>query len=475
MTSEDAAPARFKPLPITVGLAAAALFAFVDSPLHHQAEMGSRPAMAAAVAALMAIWWLTEAIPIYWTACLPIVLFPLLGVFSDERTAGFAASISPYFDPYIFLFAGGMAVAAAMQQWNLHRRIALGIMEGIGTDPRRLLAGVLVATAFISLWITNTATATMMMPIGVALIAQLEVRSGHRLRNYGMAIMLAIAYGSNLGGIGTKIGTAPNGQFAGFLERLGRSISFIEFLLVGLPFVLVLLPLVWWMLWRLGRKDGLAGDAREVVVRELAALGAIQRPERIVAGVFLAAASLWIVSKPILDAVSPSLPGFKLGTAHVEGGIAIAAALLLLCWRFRGRQVLEVKALGTVPWETLLLLGGGFAMAAGIQQSGLSAWMGAQLAGIANLPPLAQIVLAAVATVALSAVASSRPRSPPRATSPCRRARRRMPSSSAAATFAFRRWPGSASSSTWPRPSSLPSGAGPRSRSSSAGSLRASS
>ena len=113
MTLEDAAPARFKPLPIAVGLVAAALFALVDSPLHHQAEMGSRPAMAAAVAALMAIWWLTEAIPIYWTACLPLVLFPLLGVFGDDRAAGFAASASPYFDPYIFLFAGGMAIAAA--------------------------------------------------------------------------------------------------------------------------------------------------------------------------------------------------------------------------------------------------------------------------------------------------------------------------------------------------------------------------
>ena len=278
MNQDETSSFRFKPLPIAVGLVAAALFALVDSPLHHQPEMGSRPAMAAAVAALMAIWWLTEAIPIYWTACLPIVLFPLLGVFGGDRAAGFGASVSPYFDPYIFLFAGGMAVAAAMQQWNLHRRLALGIMDGIGTDPRRLLAGVLVATAFISLWITNTATATMMMPIGVALIAQLEARSGTELRHYGMAIMLAIAYGANLGGIGTKIGTAPNGQFAGFLERMGKSVSFVEFLLVGVPFVLLMLPLVWALLWRLGRKDPLAGDAREVVHRELAALGRCSDP-----------------------------------------------------------------------------------------------------------------------------------------------------------------------------------------------------
>ena len=368
MTLEDPPSRRFKPLPIAVGLAAAALFALVDSPLHHQPEMGSRPAMAAAVATLMAIWWLTEAVPIYWTACLPVVLFPATGVFGGGLSSGLAASISPYFDPYIFLFAGGMAIAAAMQQWNLHRRIALGIMQRIGTDPRRLLAGVLAATAFISLWITNTATATMMMPIGVALIAQLEARSGARLRHYGMAIMLAIAYGSNLGGIGTKIGTAPNGQFAGFLERMGKSVTFMQFLLVGLPFVLVLLPAVWALLWKLGRRDNLTGDAREVVERELAALGAVQRPERIVAGVFFAAAACWIVSKPIVDALAPAVVPWKLGTAHIEGGIAMLAALALLAWRSRGRQVLEVKALGTVPWETLLLLGGGFAMAAGISR-----------------------------------------------------------------------------------------------------------
>lgn len=403
----EPAPDRFRPWAIAVGLTVAGLLVLIDSPLHHQAEMGSRPAMAAAVAVLMAIWWLTEAVPIYWTACLPILLFPLFGVFGGGPMAGLRASLSPYLDPYIFLFAGGMAIAAAMQQWNLHRRLALGIMQRIGTDPRRLLAGVLAATAFISMWITNTATATMMMPIGVALILQLEALNGARLRHYGMAIMLAIAYGSNVGGIGTKIGTAPNGQFAGFLERMGKSISFVEFLLVGLPFVLVLLPLVWALLWRLGRRDKLVGDAGEVVTREIAALGAVRRPERIVAGVFLAAAALWVFSQPIVAALSPAFAPLRLGTAHVEGAVAIAAALLLLAWRFRGRQVLEVKALGTVPWETLLLLGGGFAMAAGIQQSGLSRYMGAQLAGIATLPPLAQIVLAAVATVALSAVASN--------------------------------------------------------------------
>jgi sodium-dependent dicarboxylate transporter 2/3/5 len=283
-------------------------------------------------------------------------------------------------------------------------------MRAIGTDPRRLLAGVLVATAFISLWITNTATATMMVPIGIALISQLEGRNARRLPLYGMAIMLAIAYGSNLGGIGTKIGTAPNGQLAGFLERLGQPVSFIEFSMIGLPFVLLMLPIAWAFLWRLGRRDSLAGDARDVVARELRELGAVSRPERIVGAVFVAAAALWIASQPLTAALAPRLAellDFRPRSAHLEGAVAIAAAVALLCWPVGSRRVLEPKALRSVPWETLLLLGGGFAMAAGIQESGLSRYLGEQLAGIAGLPPLQQILLASLATVALSAVASN--------------------------------------------------------------------
>ncbi|HSG39844.1 MAG TPA: SLC13 family permease, partial [Thermoanaerobaculia bacterium] len=141
---------------LVAGLLTFALLAGLDTPLKHDPEFGARPAYAAAGAALMAIWWLTEALPIYVTACVPLVVFPLFRVFGEDNLR---QSFLPYVDPYIFLFAGGMGIAAAMQQWNLHRRIALGIMDSVGTDPRRLLAGFLVATAFISLWISNTATA----------------------------------------------------------------------------------------------------------------------------------------------------------------------------------------------------------------------------------------------------------------------------------------------------------------------------
>jgi sodium-dependent dicarboxylate transporter 2/3/5 len=397
---------RWKLAGLAAGLLAFALLAGLDTPLKHDPVYGARPAYAAAGAALMAIWWLTEAVPIYWTACMPLVLFPLFRVFGENNIR---QAVLPYVDPYIFLFAGGMAIAAAMQQWDLHRRIALTIMDRIGSDPRRLLAGTLAATAFISLWISNTATAAMLMPIGIAIIAQIETQlGGRRLASYGMAIMLAIAYGANVGGIGTKIGTAPNAQFSGFMEREGVSISFLQFLIVGLPFVLLFLPVVWWALWRIGRKDGLTGEiGAEVIAGELTRLGRVKRPERIVLAVFLATAGLWICSKWITAWLKPRITFYDIGSPHVEGGIALLAALVLLLWRTQGRQVLGFRALARVPWETLLLLGGGFAMAAAIQGSGLSAWLGSQLLAVRGLSPFAQVLLASLAVVGLSAVATN--------------------------------------------------------------------
>jgi len=391
------------------GLVAFGLFVFLDSPLRHDPQTGARPAFAAGVAALMAIWWLTEALPIYVTACVPLLAYPLLRPFGPTVVENVRSTVGAYLDPYIFLFAGGMAIAAAMQRWDLHRRIALNIMAAIGTDPKRLLAGFLCATAFISLWISNTATATMMVPIGIAVLVQIELqRGGERLRHYGMAIMLAIAYGSNVGGIGTKIGTAPNAQFAGFAERLGIEVSFLQFMAVGLPFVIMFLPIVWWALWRIGRGDELGETmGATAVADEIAKLGRIRREERIVLGVFLVTAGLWIGGKLLTGLLKPLVTSFTLTSAHVEGGIAMLAALTLLLWRSRGHAVLNFQALKKVPWETLLLLGGGFAMASAIQLSGLSNQVGAQLLGLRSFPPFVQILLASVVTVALSAVASN--------------------------------------------------------------------
>jgi sodium-dependent dicarboxylate transporter 2/3/5 len=364
--------------------------------------------VAAAVAALMAIWWISEALPIHWTACVPLVVFPASGVFSPDPLEGALRTGLPYLDAYVFLFLGGMCIAAAMQQWSLHRRIALLVLRGVGTSPARILLGFLAATAFVSLWISNTATAAMMFPIGMAVIVQLEARSGgRRLAHFGCAVMLAIAYGANVGGIGTKIGTGPNGIFAGFLAQRGVDVGFLEFAAVGLPFVVLFLPVVWLALVRIGRRDALDAEAGgRAVAEELARLGPVRAGERVVLTVFVAAVALWIAGKPLTELASRVL-ALRVQTSQLEATVSMGAALLLLAWPVAGRRALELPALRTVSWRTLVLLGGGLSMAAGIEASGLSAWLGGALQALRDLPPLAQTGLASVVTVALSAVASN--------------------------------------------------------------------
>lgn len=372
-------------------------------------EVERRAAAAAAVTALMAILWLTESLPIYATACLPLVLFPVVRPFQGGSVANLREAALPYVHPYIFLFMGGMGIAAAMQQWNLHRRIALGIMRRIGTGPRRLLLGVLLATACISLWISNTATATMMVPIALSVIREIERQSGgKRLPEFGAALMLAVAWGANVGGIGTKIGTAPNAQFAGFMERQGLQISFLRFSAVGLGFVVLFLPMAFALLWRVGRRDAPAsGAGAEALREECARLGPVRRGEGVVLSTFAAAAVLWIFGQPLAEGLRTLSGLHRLTVAHVEGSVAMAAALLLMMLRVGGRQVLGLSSLRLVPWPTLLLLGGGFSMAEAIQGSGLSDWMAERMLVLRDVPPLIQVVAATVATVALSAVASN--------------------------------------------------------------------
>lgn len=358
---------------------------------------------------MMAIWWLFEALPIAWTACVPLVFFPLLGVFEGGLATGFARAALPYVDAYIFLFAGGMAIAAAMQQWGLERRIALSILATIGTRPSRLLLGVLCATAAISLWISNTATAAMMLPIALALVAQLERgASGATRPRYSASLLLAVAYGANVGGIGTKIGTAPNLQFAGFATQQGFDLGFFEFAFVGGGFVLLFLPLVWLVLWLAGRRDAPREDLDERIVRgELRELGRMRSGERVVLAVFALAALGWIVSKPLTEALAPHLQGVALRSAHVEGGIAMLAALGLFAARAEGRQVLEAASLRRVPWSSLLLLGGSFSMAAAVQSSGLSDSAARALSALRDLGPFERTLLASSTAIAFSAIASN--------------------------------------------------------------------
>jgi sodium-dependent dicarboxylate transporter 2/3/5 len=395
---------------LLLGLCAFLAIAYLPSGLHEIPGKGSRPALAAATAVLMAVWWFFEALPIHWTACVPLVLFPLLDIHGNPGIGQDAyLSALPYVNPYIFLFMGGMMIGAASEEWNLHRRVALHIMRAIGASPRRLLLGVLVATAFVSMWISNTATAVMMMPIGMALIAQLEKAvGGRKLWSYGTAIMLAVAYASNVGGIGTKIGTGPNSIFCGFVGRqMGTEISFLKYIALGAPFVILFIPLVWAALWRLARRDDLgAAQGRNALDRELASMGPMSVNERKVLGVFLAAAGLWMaggfLAKDVGAWVVANLGVSEFRESHYEASVAMLAGLALVPLR-----ALSWRAFVKIPWSALVLLGGGFAMAEGIKAGGLEAWMAAQLRAVADLPLFWQLGLAALVSVGLSAVASN--------------------------------------------------------------------
>jgi solute carrier family 13 (sodium-dependent dicarboxylate transporter), member 2/3/5 len=399
---------RGRVLSIAAAVAAFAAVELLPSGLHHVEGFGQRPAHAAAVAAAMAVLWLTEALPIHWTACLPLLLFPVLGLFGRGPAGDAWSTAQPYFDAYIFLFLGGMAIGAAMEQTGLHRRVALRVLQAVGTDPRQLLLGMLIATAAVSMWISNTATAVMMVPIAVALLKQMEHASGKRAGAFGTSLMLAVAYASNVGGIASKIGTGTNSIFTGFVsETMEREIGFLEYITLAAPFAVLFIPVIWLVLWRLGRTADFGAEASAAVLRrEIAALGPMRGGERIVAGVFAGAGLLWVLGDPLRPLIAPLVPipweGFKFVAKHYEAGVSVLAALALIALRS-----LSWAAFRAMPWSALLLLGGSFALASGIEGSGLSQWLARSLAVLATMSLPAQLMIAVSASIALSAIASN--------------------------------------------------------------------
>ncbi|MGH7464137.1 MAG: SLC13 family permease, partial [Longimicrobiales bacterium] len=270
----------------------------------------------AAVGIFMACWWITEAVPIPATALTPLLLFPLLGILPV------AAAAAPFANPVIFLFLGGFVIALAMERHGLHRRIALTVVRAMGVRPPMLVLGFMAATAFLSMWVSNTATTVMMLPIGLSVVRLVEpdAGAGPMSFNFAIALMLGIAYGASIGGLATLIGTPPNALLAAFmLESYGVEIGFAQWMIVGLPLVAVSLPLTWIVLTKLAfpiRIREIPGGAAAIQA-EYAKLGPISRAERSVAVIFVATALLWI-ARPLLDA---RLPGLS------DTGIAIAAAL----------------------------------------------------------------------------------------------------------------------------------------------------
>lgn len=354
---------------------------------------------------VMALWWITETFPLHWVSLLPFVyvlVLPVVGPWTHAGTmlgANLKLVAEPYVHPLIFLFLGGMLIGVAMEEHNLHKRIALNIIRVIGSNPRRVLLGFILATAFISMWISNTATAVMMVPIGMALISQMESREGGRLPLLGQSIMLSIAYGANVGGIGTMIGTAPNMIFAGFANAQYKTqIAFLDYMIVGLPFVILFLPIVFLMLAWLCRRETVSNFTPEIVRHELAKLGPMSRQERIVLAVFVATSLLWITNQPFRTVIG--LPSLKPDV--LDASYALFAGIVLFL-----TSSLRLRSLRRMSWDALLLLGGSFALAEVVQKSGLSTWLALQMQGITLLHPLVLMLVVTTATILLSAFSSN--------------------------------------------------------------------
>ncbi|MEQ9638906.1 MAG: DASS family sodium-coupled anion symporter [Alphaproteobacteria bacterium] len=347
----------------------------------------------ATVGAWMALWWMTEATALAVTALLPLILFPLLGIRGLDETA------QAYANPLIFLFLGGFLLARAMRVWTLDRRLALAVLGLAGAHPARVVGGIMAVTAFLSMWVSNTATAMVMLPIGLSVVALFAEQKDAKLPP---ALLLGIAYAATIGGMGTIIGTPPNALFVGFMaESYGIEIGFAQWMLVGVPLVCVLLPLAWLVLtrvcFRLG--DDAAPAVAAAIATQRAGLAPISRAEVMVAVLMVLVAVCWLF-RPLLNAFVPLS----------DAGIAMTGAALLFVLPAdlkRGRFLLHWDEAMTIRWDVLILFGGGLALAGAIGASDLAGWIGERLAGFDALPAWALLLALGILIVLVGELASN--------------------------------------------------------------------
>lgn len=362
-----------------------------------------------AVAAWLAVYWLTEALPVAATALLPVVLLPLLGVMDASQVA------SQYMNDLLFLFLGGFLLAIAMQEWGLHRRIALRILAWIGRSPSTILLGVMGATWMMSWWVSNTATTLMMLPIVLALVAKFEESAGEGARGLTVALLLGVAYGASIGGMATLIGTAPNLVFLRVYALTfpdAPPVTFFTWMLVAAPVSLVIGVLAFAYLRATSLKRCSVAVDRGVIEHERRALGRLTFEERVVFATFLAFVVLVVTRADVVfgDAtVRGWASRIGVGNRLGDGAVAIGAALVLFFVPARSRAgfVLEAPAIGRLPWDIVLLFGGGFALAEAFQVSGASQYLGGELAGLADAPPLLLLFVVCAMVCFLSELASN--------------------------------------------------------------------
>jgi len=346
-----------------------------------------------AVAVLMAIWWITEAIPLAVTALLPVALFPLLGV-ADGKTIS-----SMYFNYLIFLFLGGFLMALAMERWDLHRRIAIKVLMFFGISPGRILMGFMVATAFLSMWMSNTATTMLMIPIALSIVYKLEEIVGKaKLGSYSVGLLLGIAYSASIGGIATLVGTPPNLSFARIANILFPAmpeITFANWLIFAIWITALLFISAWLLLFFMYRpKQAWKGVNRAEFRKEYQLLGKAKPEEKIIFVLFVIMALLWVFRS-----------GFQIGFVNIPGwsqlfgnpryindgtvAIAISSLLFMIPSKTnKGERLMDWETANRLPWHIVLLFGGGFALAQGFVVSGLSLWFGEQLSGLAGTHPM---------------------------------------------------------------------------------------
>lgn len=371
----------------------------------------------AATATLMAVWWLSESVSISVTALIPLILFPLFKILPAKEVA------LSYADSSVFLFMGGFFIAIAMQQHNLHKRIALNIINIMGTSPRKVVLSFMIATAFLSMWISNTATAMMMLPIGMAVVEHLNSyadsdNNTKERNNLGISIMLGIAYSASIGGIATLIGTPPNIIFTGMIHKIMPDlpeIDFLHWMIFGLPLAIVFLPLTWIYIVFFGSpvKSKFSDQSSHIVENELRELGKMSKGERITMIIFLLTSLGWIFRRDI------EIGQFQItGWASLlniqeyvnDATVALAGAFLLFVIPVNLRKkefILNWDKAKQIPWGILILFGGGFALASGFQVSGLDKWIGNSFSTINYLSPVILVVSVCLLLTFLTEITSN--------------------------------------------------------------------
>ena len=384
-----------KRIGLIAGPAIAALMLMIGPP----AGLGNAGWATAALLALMAIWWATEPIPIPATSLLPLAVLPLIGAGTPaEAASGYSSTI-------VMLLLGGFIIALGIERWGLHKRIALNVVSIVGNSPQALILGFMIATALLSMWISNTATTLMMVPIALSAAAALGDKSGR----FVVALLLGVCYAASIGGVATPIGTPTNLIAIDWLKNnADASIGFITWMKFGIPAMLLLIPAAWWSVTR-GLPKLTGGQAAlDSVKASKAALGPMNQPEVRAALVFGFTALLWVTRLPVQSLGHAR--GWEWANAYSDMGIAIAGAMamfLIPASKKEGRALLNWKEARELPWGVLILFGGGISIGRAVTRTGLSDWMGEQLSMLSAFPPLLFIAFVVMLVIFLTELTSN--------------------------------------------------------------------